>query len=236
MDGLIGIGGTALLLIAAGSLLGLLHRRRFSPRWLVAATLLLVLNDACLTRAYGLLPKLLPHATRNWQGQLLALALTLALAALPLIGWRRIGLTVRQREFKSALLVALAYCAAITALALALPNDQVTVEDVGFQLTLPGIQEEAFYRGLLLLCLDRAFTARWRFLGVDWGWGAILSSLLFGLAHAFGYSDGSFTFVPEVMALTALPSLVAAWVRLRTGSLLLPILMHNFGNVVTLFL
>lgn len=34
------------------------------------------------------------------------------------------------------------------------------------------------------------------------------------------------------MALTAVPSVIAVWVTLRTGSLLLPILMHNFGNLV----
>ena len=37
------------------------------------------------------------------------------------------------------------------------------------------------------------------------------------------------------MALTALPSFIAVWLRLRTGSVLLPILLHNFGNSVSLF-
>jgi membrane protease YdiL (CAAX protease family) len=36
------------------------------------------------------------------------------------------------------------------------------------------------------------------------------------------------------MALTALPSFVGVWLRLRTGSLLLPILIHNFGNSISL--
>ena len=38
------------------------------------------------------------------------------------------------------------------------------------------------------------------------------------------------------MALTAIPSLLAVWLRLRTGSLLLPILLHNFGNAISLML
>ena len=35
------------------------------------------------------------------------------------------------------------------------------------------------------------------------------------------------------MALTALPALIAVWLRLRTGSLLLPVLLHNFGNSIS---
>lgn len=98
------------------------------------------------------------------------------------------------------------------------------------------MEEEPFYRGLLLLALDRAFARRVRFLGVDWGWGAVLSCLLFGLAHAFGYAKGQFDIDALTMALTALPSLIAVWVRLRTGSVLLPVVMHNFGNSVVLLL
>jgi len=38
------------------------------------------------------------------------------------------------------------------------------------------------------------------------------------------------------MALTALPSFIAVWLRLRTGSVLLPVLLHNFGNSISMFL
>ena len=99
---------------------------------------------------------------------------------------------------------------------------------------MPGLEEEPFYRGTLLLALDRAFTGRVRWLGVDWGWGAVLSCALFGMAHAFGYEDGHFSLDPMIMALTALPSFLAVWLRLRTGSLVLPVLLHNFGNSIGL--
>jgi hypothetical protein len=95
---------------------------------------------------------------------------------------------------------------------------------------MPGLEEELFYRGILLFALDQAFRGRKRLLGVDWGWGAVLSSMLFGLTHAFGYSDGAFSFDPVTMALTAIPSFIAVWLRLRTGSLLLPVLLHNLGS------
>lgn len=99
---------------------------------------------------------------------------------------------------------------------------------------MPGLEEELFYRGILLFALDQAFRGRKRLLGVDWGWGAVLSCMLFGMTHAFGYSDGTFSFDAITMALTAIPSFIAVWVRLRTGSLLLPVLLHNLGNTLSL--
>jgi hypothetical protein len=237
MDPLIGIGATVLLLLVVGGSIGILDRKRFAPRWLLIAALLVLVNDALVTRLYGTIPSLI-DGDWNWEGKLLALAATLAIAALPMFGWRRVGLTLRQEpgSLKWALPILLLYCGFFVGIALAFPNERASGEDIAFQLTLPGLEEEAFYRGLLLYALYRAFTGRVRFLGVDWGWGAVLSSLLFGMTHAFGYSDGQFSFDILIMALTALPSFIAVWLRLRTGSLLLPILAHNFGNTISLLI
>lgn len=238
MSGLIGLCGVLVLLLLVGGLIGLIDCKRFSLRWLLIAALLVAVNDALLTRGYGLLPNLLTEAQWNWQGKLLALGVTLAIAALPAFGWRRVGLTLTQQpgSLKASIPVVALYCAFFVALALAFPNGEADREEVAFQLTMPGLEEELFYRGLLLLALDQAFTGRVRFLGVEWGWGAILSSLLFGMAHAFGFSDGQFSFDAMTMALTAIPSLLAVWLRLRTGSVLLPVLVHNFGNSIFLLL
>ena len=239
VDGLIALGGVLLLLLLVGVAIGLVDRRKFDPRWLGVALLLVAANDALLTRGYGVLPDLQPVGfERNWQGQVAAFVLSLAIAALPAFGWRRVGLTLAQApgSLRAALPVLAAYCAFFLAIALAFPGDAATAEEVAFQLSMPGLQEELFYRGLLLFALDRAFTGRVRLLGVDWGWGAVLSCALFGLAHAFGYSDGAFSFDPLYMALTALPALIGVWLRLRTGSLLLAVVMHNFGNAVSLLI
>jgi membrane protease YdiL (CAAX protease family) len=236
VNGLIGLGGTLLILLLAGGVIGLSDRARFAPRWLLVAVVLVALNDAMLTRVYGTVPDLLPGAAWNWEGKLLALAGSLAIASLPLFGWRRVGLSLAQEpgSLRAALPVLLLYGGFFLAIALGFPGGPASAEDIAFQLTMPGLEEELFYRGTLLFALCNAFTGRWRFLGVDWGWGAVLSCLLFGMAHAFGYSDGAFSFDPLSMALTAVPSFIAVWLRLRTGSLLLPILMHNFGNAITM--
>ena len=236
MDGLLSIGAILALLLSVGGAIALLGGRgAVSFRWLLAAAGLVLLNDALLTRVYRLVPDVI-GGDWNWQGKLAALAATLAQAALPVLGWRASGLTWRQDHLKGPLVVAGLYALLFVGLALAFPNDPADIETLAFQLTMPGLEEEAFYRGVLLLALDRAFTGRVRLLGVDWSWGAALSCGLFGLAHAFGVSKGEVSFEPLVFALTAGPSLIAVWLRLRTGSLLLPVLMHNLGNAASLLI
>jgi len=217
-------GAVAILALLLGRTAGL------RGRWLAAGVALLLVHDALLTNAYGALPSLLPGEW-NWQGKLLALAATLAVAALPAFGWQPSGLTLAQRpgSLRSALPVAAVYALVFGALSIVMGGDG-SAEEVAFQLTLPGLEEEPFYRGVLLLALDRALPGRWRFLGVDWGWGAILTSLAFGLDHALSFRAGAFGLDPLYLALTALPSLAAVWIRYRTGSLLIPVLLHNWGN------
>ena len=236
MNGIISTAGVIAILLLFGGALGVLRPRSFSIRWLLAAALLVVVNDVALTGGYGRIPELLPGSDWNWQGKALALIATLLIASLPAFGWRRSGLTLAQTagSLKSAIPVVLLYVAFFSGIAWLFPSEPATAETVAFQLTMPGLEEEPFYRGILLFALDRAFRGRKQFLGVEWGWGAVLSCVLFGLAHAFGYSDGAFSFDPLTMALTAVPSFIGVWLVLRTRSVLLPVLLHNFGNAITL--
>jgi membrane protease YdiL (CAAX protease family) len=238
VNGLIAGGGVVGLLLLTGAGVALVQRGGVSARWLLVSAGLVLLNDALLTGGYGLLPTLFPAAAYNWQGKLLALGATLAVASMPAYGWPDAGLTFRLApEGRGwAAVVSLVYAGLFIGLALVLPNDAVSREGVAFQLTMPGIEEETFYRGVLLLTLFRAFPGRTRLIGVEWSWGALVSSALFGLAHAFGFSAGRFSVDPLTMLLTGGPSLLAVWLALRTRSVLLPILLHNFGNAIVVLL
>jgi membrane protease YdiL (CAAX protease family) len=237
-DDLISIGSILLMLLVIGGLLGLFQRGKFSFGWLLVAAGLVLLNDVLLTNLYRHAPHFLPHTDWNWQGKLLALAATLIIAALPAFGWKKAGLTLRQdrKGLRSAIIVTILVCAVFVYFALKMPNEPLDRETLAFQLTMPGLEEEPFYRGILLLALNEAFRGRIRILGIQLGWGGILSCALFGLAHAFGYSHGAFSFDPMVMALTGGPALIAVWLRERTGSVVLPIVLHNFGNSISLLI
>jgi hypothetical protein len=50
----------------------------------------------------------------------------------------------------------------------------------------------------------------------------VLSCLLFGLAHVFGFSDGALSFDVLPIDLTAIHAFLAVWLRLRTGSFFFP--------------
>lgn len=238
MDAVISITLIGAILIATGIAVGVADRANFAPRWLVASAALVVLNDALLTNFYGNLPSFLLDSEWNWQGKLLALAASLAIAAHPAIGWRRIGLTLtHNREgLAGTLAIAAAYCLFFVAIASIFPNDPPSIDAVTFQLTMPGLEEETLYRGLLLFMFNEAFRGRLRFAGVEWGWSALLTSLLFGLAHAFSYTAAEGVSLDAmVMAMTFVPSFLAVWMRERSGSLLLPVVAHNFGNSIFFF-
>ena len=82
--------------------------------------------------------------------------------------------------------------------------------------------EECAFRGVLLAMLDRAFVGRWRVLGVSVGWGGAVVTLLFVALH--GFSAGTL--------LSVLPAaLLYLWLRLRTDSLVWPVLFHNLWNL-----
>lgn len=238
MDAVISIGLICAILLASGFVLGVVDRANFVPGWLLASTAVVLLNDALLTNFYGLLPSFLPDSDWNWQGKLLALAASLAIASHSAIGWRRIGLTLAQNRkgLVGTLAIAIAYCLFFVAIAAMFPDDPVSADAVAFQLTMPGLEEEILYRGLLLFMLHEAFRGRVRLAGANWGWSALLTSLLFGLAHAFSYSTAEgVSFDAMIMAMTFIPSFLAVWMRERSGSLLLPILVHNFGNSIFFF-
>lgn len=224
------IGGTA----AAGLVCAALLRGKVRWLWLAAALLLMVAYDALLTRGYGRIPLEFGASDWNWEGKALAVLLSLAVAAA--LGFRRSGVTLRQdrKGLPGALVLSAGLLALFLGLALYFPGEPVDADTLAFQLTMPGLDEELFYRGVLLVLLNEAFGRPLRVLGAPMGWGALVSSVAFGLTHALGYADGAFTFDAMAMALTGVPALLLVWIREKTRSVLLPILLHNFANAIFL--
>jgi len=87
--------------------------------------------------------------------------------------------------------------------------------------------EEILFRGFIQSRLNEAFGRPYRFLGINWGVGLIITSLIFGLLHIFhGYID--------VAACVAL-GFVLGLVREKTGTIIAPAILHgamDFGEFI----
>jgi uncharacterized protein len=198
--------------------------------WLIVfvATLFLFLGLRAL-------PALLPGERAigeqwNWSGDMVALASVLWVASMLArragLPWHEMGFTWAQRS--GSLSPALWTSAAALALNTWVSSlDQfrlapVPLETWLYQATLPGLVEEAVFRGVLLAVLDRALCARTRLFGAPIGWGGLIVTLVFVALH--GVSAGTLVGVLP-------PALLYLWLRAKTGSLLLPVAAHNLWNL-----
>lgn len=225
------------LVFLLGLIAASLSRPGFRLNWLIISLLLYVLYEAFLTRGFYSFPPWPATAQWNWLGKSLSLVAMLLIAALPGFGYRRCGLTLGQSQhWRSALIVTLLLSATFFFLAIRSADGADDWETIAFQWTMPGLDEEVFYRGVVLLALNEAFRSRWNVLGAPIGWGGILSCVLFGLGHALDYDDMGFSFDNVSFAVTGGPAFILVWLRERSGSLLLPIIGHNVANgAFTLF-
>ena len=169
----------------------------------------------------------------NWSGKIIAIALTLVMYALlprPLRAEAGLFAVPRTSDLKSvvgvsALLLVFFWCTSY----LFRDGEAVTRETILFQATMPGLDEEPLYRGVLLALLVSAFGKPWRIAGVGIGWGALPIILFFGLAHA----------VSQELNIEAVVSVFAAivmgagflWIKEKTSSIWIAVVVHNLANV-----
>lgn len=222
---------TQLGAIGALALVGaLIFRRSVHWGWLIGALLLYAVYDALLSRLFGAVPSI-PGSDWNWSGKFMSTGAMLVVASLPLFGWKASGLTLRQNPGSwPAYLLFVALCGLYAYWALSTGDTGADAETIAFQWTMPGIDEELFYRGVLLLAFNEAFRAKANILGARIGYGGLLTSILFGFAHALFWENGAVDFDPMTFAMTGVPSLLLLYMREKTGSLLLPVIAHNVAN------
>ena len=107
-----------------------------------------------------------------------------------------------------------------------------------FQASMPGLHEELFYRGLLLCLWDNVSIPNFKFFGVNWGMGALISAALFTMGHTLIF-DHSFalSFAPPLEWFDLMFfALAITWLRYKTGSILPGIIAHNLENCGEFFL
>ena len=105
------------------------------------------------------------------------------------------------------------------------PADWTGIGGLVYQMTLPGLEEEIIYRGLLASLFAAAVGGESAL-----AWGTALGTMVSALGHGFTLEAGSITFNPVMLALLAAIGIPFSILRLRSGSILFPALGHNlFG-------
>jgi membrane protease YdiL (CAAX protease family) len=118
-----------------------------------------------------------------------------------------------------------------------------------FYATLPGLEEEVFYRGLLPALLGRVFARSIPLPGTRTSWGGVVGVLLFTLGHSLKFHGEFFQTLPsplfwryvqtwlspayflpsDVLYVLAMGSFFL-WVRERTGSCWVAVITHCLLN------
>ena len=206
--------------------------------WLAAAIVAFALYSAAIFYAPDIpgFPRI-EGAQYNWTGKITAILVTLAMMAVAIrsskwMSRQNLGLTLRQNE-GSLLPAALATGAmvafvAFLQLVFAQDGSQADPETLAYQATIPGLDEELTFRGLLLALLAAACSR----IEHGWRWAGIAVTIIFAFGHSFFMSADGPQFDPIALFYVTVLGGLMMFIRLRTGSILIPILAHNLTNVV----
>jgi len=180
----------------------------------------------------------------NWEGKIVSIVATLAVFAALRLATKTItaesaGYVFRQRagSVVPAIMATIIFAASGIAMEiLAADGQSLGAERLAFQATMPGLDEELFFRGLLLAALAAAVPSKGvNLLGARITVAGLLVTLLFGLGHGLQVSDGQIQLSWLYIAVTAYLGFGLLWIRERTGSVLWPIIAHNVINVTGSF-
>ncbi len=177
------------------------------------------------------------HLHWSWQSALLTTAWTLLVVSLtPGLSFASIGITssLRRGWLKPAI-PALLIAAAVPAVFFILgARVRLTGEGWAYLLVMPGLAEELLFRGLYQSLLNNALGRCWRLGGAEFGWGLLITSVLFAGANGLVAVDSQLharIVLPAAIAPFML-SLVSGWVRERTNSVWPSVFGHNLSNIV----
>ena len=215
---------SALLMLAVP----LSSRRRST--WLASAVLFYLCYNVVLTGASSL--SFLRVGHWNWSGKTVCVLLSLCWLPILRLSRQEIGLglpTTRGAWIAAALGICVmpAMAAAECMVRAPRPYD---LEQLAFEASLPGLDEELAYRGILFSLLLRGFSAG-RFDGRATLLSAGIVTMLFWLAHVIFLRKSGIGHdfdKPEVL----LAGVLFAWLRVRSGSLAACMIAHNLDNVV----
>jgi hypothetical protein len=184
------------------------------------------------------------HSDQNWLGKIAAISMLLALyAALPQRIKQETGIQQlpHPTHWGTTLIITLAtlvffvLCSTLLPILSAHLCHRPTAQALGFAATLPGIDEELAFRGILLALLVSVFGKPWRIMGISVGWGAVAVTSLFGFAHGFeAAAQGAPWLITALISLiSSVMGVLLLWLKEKTGSIWLGVVIHNLANVLS---
>lgn len=183
--------------------------------------------------------KIFPDLSWNWGGKIAGVLLWILVLFL-LIRFNSnfkaadAGFTLKQKSgsFKPAFIATMLFVMLQLMLTAILGDGpDYDIEELLFQATMPGLDEEPMFRGIILYTLSLAIISKhYHVLGAKINVAGLLLVVLFGLVHGIMYSSGEWHFSFITILITGAYGFILLWLRERTGSLIFPIVAHNLVN------
>ena len=111
---------------------------------------------------------------------------------------------------------------------------KLDAEGWAFLLIMPGLAEELVFRGVYQSLLNRVFGKPWRLANAEFGWGLVITAILFAGFNGLVAVDSQLhaRIVLHAAIAPFLMSLVSGWIRERTDSVWPSVFGHNLSNIV----
>ena len=107
--------------------------------------------------------------------------------------------------------------------------DRTTAWQALYQLSVVALSEEVFFRGFVQSSLAVVWPAKTRRWVGEHGPAILVTAVLFALAHALPTG--------QLLRLAVFfPALLLGWLRVRTGSILAPVVFHGLANLCVFIL
>ncbi len=104
-------------------------------------------------------------------------------------------------------------------------------EQLLFQLTIPGLDEEIGYRGILLGLLSADLLKNIKIFSIKINSAVLIVSIIFGLIHGLNVgTDLSVHFNAIYTIQTALTGYIWGWMAVKSKSIIMPMISHNAMN------
>lgn len=103
---------------------------------------------------------------------------------------------------------------------------------VVFTMVFCGLGEEIFFRGYMQGRINNTMGRPFKLMGVSFGWGIIVASVLFGIGHGIGYYnpfvDGVISFEWGPALVTLVEGFILGLLYERTGNIIASVAVHAF--------